>query len=147
LSQITGSKSIVINAPIDKVFENFTDPEKQLEWFVEHHELRDYSPPLGKGTTYKIVSKLMGREAILQQEVIEYSPPNRLVLRYTGVGSGETHYICEEVEGGTKLLLRFDADMSGLMAKIMAPLIRRQMDKRMTDDFQSFKEYIRHYPQ
>jgi carbon monoxide dehydrogenase subunit G len=142
MSQIIGSKSIVVNAPIDKVFENLTNPEKQMEWFVEHHELRDYTPPLGKGTTFKTVSKLMGRDAILQQEVIEFNPPNRQVLRYTGVGSGETHYICEEVEGGTKISLRFDANMSGILAKIMAPLIRRQMDKRMTADFQSFNEFI-----
>jgi carbon monoxide dehydrogenase subunit G len=140
--QITGSKSIVVNAPIDKVFENFTDPEKQIEWFVEHHELRDYTPPLGIGTTFKTVSKFMGRDAVSQQEVIEFNPPNHQILRYTGVGSGESHHICEEVEGGTKVLLRFDVDMSGLLAKITAPLIRRQIDKRMTADLQSFKEYI-----
>ena len=142
MSRITGSRSTVVNAQIDKVFENFTDPEKQIDWLVHQHELRDYTPPLGKGTTFKTVSKLMGRDAILQQEVIEFSPPNRYVLRFTGVGEGETHYICEEVEGGTKISMQFDADMSGMLVKLMIPLIRRQMDKQLIADFQSFKEYI-----
>jgi uncharacterized protein YndB with AHSA1/START domain len=142
MGQITGAKSIVVNAPIDKVFENFTDPEMQIKWFVEPHELRDYTPPLGVGTTYKTVSKFMGRDAVSQQEVIEFNPPLSQVLRYTGVGSGESQHICENLEGGTKVTLQFDVDMSGLLAKISAPLIRRQIDKRMTADLQSFKEFI-----
>lgn len=142
MSQITGSKSIVVDAPIDKVFENFSDPEIQIKWFVEPHEVRDYTPPLGVGTSYKIVSRFMGRDTVSQQEVIEFAAPYRQVLRYTGVGSGESQHICEEVEGGTKVTLQFDVDMSGWLAKIAAPLIRRQIDKRMTADLQSFKEFI-----
>lgn len=142
MSQITGSKSIVVNASIDRVFENFTDPEIQMKWFVEPHELRDYTPPLGIGTTFKTVSKFMGRDAVSQQEVIEFNPPYRQALRYTGVGNGESQHSCEEVEGGTKVILRFDVDMSGWLAKLAAPLIRRQIDKRMTADLQSFKEFI-----
>jgi carbon monoxide dehydrogenase subunit G len=84
----------------------------------------------------------MGRDAVSQQEVIEFNPPLSQVLRYTGVGSGESQHICENLEGGTKVKLQFDVDMSGLLAKITAPLIRRQIDKRMTADLQSFKEFI-----
>jgi uncharacterized protein YndB with AHSA1/START domain len=130
MGQITGSKSIVVNAPIEIAFAKFTDPEMQIKWFVEPHELRDYTPPLGLGSIYKTVSRFMGRDAVSQQEVIEFDPPYRPVLRYTGVGSGESQHICEEVVGGgTKVMLRFDVDMSGLLAKLVAPLIRRQIDK------------------
>jgi len=142
MGQITGSKSIVVNVPIDKVFKNFTDPEKQIKWFTQSHELRDYTPPLGVGTTYKTVSKFMGRDAVQQQEVIEFTPPFRQVLRSTGVGNGESQYIFEELEGGTKVTLGFVVDLSGMLAKITAPLIRRQVDKQMTADLQSFKEFI-----
>jgi uncharacterized protein YndB with AHSA1/START domain len=142
MSQITGSKSIVVNAPIEIAFANFTDPEIQIKWFAEPHVLRDYTAPLGVGSTYKTVSRFMGRDAVSQQEVIEFDPPSRQVLRYTGVGNGESQHICEEVGGGTKVILRFDVDMSGLLAKLAAPLIRRQIDKRMTADLQSFKAFI-----
>lgn len=142
MGKITGSKSIVVNAPTEKTFANFTDPEMQINWFAEPHELRDYTPPLGVGSTYKTVSRFMGRDAVSQQEVKEFDPPYRQVLRYTGVGSGESQHICEEVESGTKVILRFDVDISGLLAKLTAPLIRRQIDKRMTADLQSFKEFI-----
>ena len=142
MGQITGSKSIVVNAPIEVAFAGFTDPEMQIKWIVEPHELRDYTPPLGAGSTYKTVSRFMGRDAVQQHEVIEFEPPYQQVLSYTGVGNGESQYTCEEVEGGTKVGLRFDANMSGFLAQLMAPFIRRQMDKRMTADLQSFKEFI-----
>jgi uncharacterized protein YndB with AHSA1/START domain len=142
MGQITGSKSIVVNAPIEVAFAGFTDPEMQIKWIVEPHELRDYTPPLGAGSTYKTVSRFMGRDAVQQHEVIEFEPPYQQVLRYTGVGNGESQYTCEAVERGTKVMLRFDANMSGFLAQLMAPFIRRQMDKRMTADLQSFKEFI-----
>ena len=142
MGQITGSKSIVVNASIEVAFARFTDPEMQIKWFAEPHELRDYTPPLGAGSTYKTVSRFMGRDTVSQQEVIEFEPPYRQVLRYTGVGNGESHHICEEVEGGTKVMLRFDVNMSGFLAQLMAPLMRRQIDKRMTADLQSFKVFI-----
>ena len=58
------------------------------------------------------------------------------------LGSGIVQHTCEEVEGGIKVTLQFEADMSGWLAKIAAPLLRGQIDKRMIADLQSFKEFV-----
>jgi uncharacterized protein YndB with AHSA1/START domain len=77
MANISLSNSIVINAPIDKAFYMGTDPEQQQKWMSNDDELRGYSPPVEVGSTFESVSKIMGREVVVSNEVVVNDVPNR----------------------------------------------------------------------
>jgi uncharacterized protein YndB with AHSA1/START domain len=77
MANISLSNSIVINAPIDKAFYTGTNPEQQREWMSNDDELRGYQPPVKVGSTFETVSKFMGREVVISNEIVVNDAPHR----------------------------------------------------------------------
>ncbi len=142
MAEMTVSNSIVVNAPIDQVFETFNDPTLNVAWGTGDREVRGYTPPLNLGTTYDIVTQFMGREINVSQEVIVFEPPNHFHFRVDGVVDGESQHDFEVVEDGVRVTINFSGEMKGFLGALAAPLLKSQINKRMQEDLKSFKAYI-----
>jgi uncharacterized protein YndB with AHSA1/START domain len=113
------SHSIVVDAPVDKVFQAFTDPEIRPKWFTSRNETRGYEPPLAVGSEWETVSTFMGREMITKYTMKNYEPPHRDVRSLQGPALGEVQH-----------------------ASIASPLIKNQAKKDMEKDLNSFKAFV-----
>ena len=142
MADINISHSIVVNAPIDKVFQTFSDPQSYSEWSTTPHEVRGYAPPLTLGEEYETVSKFMGREMTTRNTVTAFEPPYRYVRTIDGAASGETQQVVEAVEAGIKVSIIFNGKMNGFLGNLVAPLVKGQVRKQMENDLNSFKAYV-----
>jgi uncharacterized protein YndB with AHSA1/START domain len=142
MADMNMSHSIIVNAPIEKVFEAFCDPQSYSEWSSTPHEVRGYAPPLAIGKEYETVSTLMGREMITTNTVTAFEPPHRYVRTIDGAASGETQQVVEAVDAGVEVSIIFNGEMKGFLGNLVAPLIKGQIRKQMENDLNSFKAYI-----
>lgn len=142
MAEMNLSHSIVVNAPIDKVFQAFTDPEIRLKWFTSEHEIRGYEPPLGVGSEWETVSTFMGRDMTTKYTMKEYEPPHLDIRTLQGPALGEVQHVVEEVEGGVKVTIMFKGEMKGFLASLAAPLIKNQAKKDMEKDLDSLKAFV-----
>jgi uncharacterized protein YndB with AHSA1/START domain len=142
MAKMNMSHSIVVDAPIDEVFDAFCNPQIMSEWFASEVEIRGYEPPLAVGKEHDEVSKFMGREMVSKCVVTKIEPPHLYVRTMNGPASGEIQQVVEAVEAGVKVSVIFNGEMKGFLAALAAPLIKAQAKKQMEKDLDSFKAYI-----
>ena len=139
---ITGSHKIIIKAPIKDVFEKFNDPNLQSEWIVQPFTMRDFTPPLQKGTIYTVVGKFMNKPTEFKYEVVEFDPPKRIVLSLKGSGTGYIAISFSEVKDGTEIDFGFNRDFSGWLTSSTALEIHNVLYDITEADLQSFKAFV-----
>ncbi len=142
MASISMSNSIIVNAPIDKVFYIGTDPERQNEWMANDDELRGYEPPVEVGSTFETVSKFMGREVVVSNEIIVNEACHRCDYAMSGTMNGiiEPHF--EEVDGGVKVTIVLNGEMGGVLGTIAIPLLKGQIDSQIKKDLAKFKAHL-----
>ena len=135
--------SIVINQPIEEVFGFLTNLENDLKWRSEWVNAKNTSGgPLSVGATFRLSSELLGRQIPTVYEVIEYEPnqvaawkavsgPLPLTFRRT----------FERVEGGTRVTIRYEAEIRGFL-KLAGPLVARMGKRQLEGDFPKLKELM-----
>ncbi len=81
-------ESVVINQPVEKVFDYVSNPVNFPEWagpVVEVRGLQQTAPgELREGDKYTLVSKFLGRQFESPSEVTAYEPNRRFSSRVTG---------------------------------------------------------------
>jgi uncharacterized protein YndB with AHSA1/START domain len=90
------TREVVLEAPVEEVWEALTDPEQLEEWFANDVEL-DLEP--GGDGVFRWDD---GEERHAKVLVVE--PGERLVFDWAD--EGEVEFTLEEVEEGTRLLVR-----------------------------------------
>ena len=83
--------SIVINQPVEQVFEFVTDPRNNAKWQTDILELEMTSENhFGLGATYRCVNRFMGRRIESENEITDYAPGKACCIRITnGVLTGK----------------------------------------------------------
>jgi uncharacterized membrane protein len=94
------TKSVVVNAPPDKVFAYVTEPTKMAEWLVSMVEARDVIGS-GEGQQYEWTYKMLGLQLRGQSTVVEHVP-NELSV-HQSIGSIDSNWSLgvEPNEAGT----------------------------------------------
>jgi uncharacterized membrane protein len=135
--------SVVIDRPIEEVFEFATNPENDMKWqsgILESGLVGD--GPMGVGAQTREVRTFLGRRLESTSEITEYEPNAKLAFKST---SGPVQYqarlVFEPVEGGTKLTLTGEADTVGFF-KLAEGLVVRQFEKEMQAALASLKEIL-----
>ena len=90
------TREIVFPVPPDEVWKALTDPDQLEEWFANDVEL---DPREGGKGVFR-----WGDGEEKHATVVEAAPGERLVLDWDD--EGEVEFTLEEVEGGTRLLVR-----------------------------------------
>ena len=136
--------SVVINRPIEEVFAFTTDLEKMTEWVGELQESKNISAgPVGVGTTFTNVVKIVGRRLELNHEVTEYEPNRKLRFKSTSGGpiSSDVGFTFESVEGGTRVAFVGGGEGSGLF-KIAEPLLGRTLKRQWETNVANLKDLL-----
>jgi uncharacterized protein YndB with AHSA1/START domain len=122
--------SVVIERPVEEVWDFFTHFENISTWYANIRRVRPLSDrPLGIGSPYEMVFGLGPLEFGGRIHVSEFEPHRQIV--FEGV-SARTAFIFERVGGGTRFTKT--QQRHGLFAKIAKPfdgLVEKKRDKDM----------------
>jgi uncharacterized membrane protein len=135
--------STVLNRPIEEVFGVLTNLENDIKWRSEWVEAKNISDgSLGVGATYRLSSEMLGRQIPTVYEVIEYEP-NRSAAWKTMSGPLPLTFFrkFEHIEGGTRVTIRYEADVRGFLKLVMS-LLARTVKRQHEGDLRKVKELM-----
>lgn len=135
--------SVVIDRPLAEVFAYVTDIEKMPVWSSEVEKAWKTSEgPMGKGTTFSSVAKLLGRRVENTLEVTEYEPNMKWFLKPTsGPVSGEIEFQFESVAEGTKFSVALEAETGGFF-KLGEPIVNRMLQRQYETNGATLKDLL-----
>jgi len=137
------SETIMIDAPIDLVFETISTPEKFMEAVPHITSIEFLSEQrTGPGTRFK-ETRLMGkREASTVLEIAE-EEKNSLIRMVSKAGgtTWDSTFSTESEKNGVQLRLVMTAIPSNFMARIMNRMIKGMLEKALKKDMLAIKEY------
>ena len=136
--------SIVINKPVEEVFQFLANSENNPQWQSGTQEVKKTSEgPIGVGTTYLSVSKLLGRRLESIVEYTAYEPNKRVAAKAT---SGPIPFQFETTfeataEGGTMVTTAGGGEVGGFF-KLAEPVVSRMLKRQFTTDNANLKDYL-----
>lgn len=80
---------VVIDAPIERVWQELVDIEGQPRWMREMKAVRITTPgPVGVGTRGEADVRILGIGVTDPVEIVEFEPPRRFAIRHDGIFKG-----------------------------------------------------------
>ena len=100
---------VVIDAPIQRVWEAIADIEGQPRWMHEMKSVRLLTPgPVGVGTVGEAEVRILGIGVTDAVTITEFSPPTRFAIRHDGRFSGRGVITLQPGADGTTTIVRWD---------------------------------------
>jgi len=127
----TVKRTIIINAPVEKVFNYIAEPRNEPEYLPGSVEVTDVTrTEEGVGSHYRWVYKILGIRFHGETTVTEFVPNERIVTESKGgILSTWTHTFQPE-DGGTKATLTVDYTIPvPLLGKFAEGLVLRQNER------------------
>lgn len=135
--------SVVINRPVEEVFEFSNDPSNDTQWQTGVLESEITSEgELGVGTTARSVIQFLGKRIESTSEITEFEPNKKVSFKTTSGPipfEGTTMY--EPVEGGTKLSSDFEVEFGGVF-KLAEPIVERSAERQFEGSFANLKDIL-----
>jgi uncharacterized protein YndB with AHSA1/START domain len=135
--------SVVINRPVEEVFAFVADQSKIPLWqsFVAEAGLTSEGP-MSAGSTYRYTFQLLGQRIETTGEFPEYEPNSKYSFKATsGPFPIKGGFICEAVEGGTKVTMWGEAEFGGFF-KVAEPLALRLFMRQLETSLKSLKDIL-----
>ena len=101
----TLTKSILINAPAEKIFDYIAVPANLLEIWPSMVDASDVQILPNGGSKFKWTYKMAGMRLEGISEDIEYIPPRKTVSKTTGGVDGTVTWLIEPVSNGCKVTI------------------------------------------
>jgi uncharacterized membrane protein len=136
-------ESIEIKRPVEKVFAYTTEAKNWPKWqsFILEAEQTSQGP-MNVGTTFKGVSRMMGRSMKWTAIATEYESNKKWGKNITcGSMAIEEHVIYNPVKGGTTFTIVYDMKAGGLL-KLLSPVMARSMRKETKKSFGNLKSIL-----
>lgn len=135
--------STVINRPIEDVFSVLSNLENDLKWRDEWVDARKTTEaPIGMGSRYSLFAKAFGRRMETVYETIQYEPNQSAAWKTVSGPIPMTFWrIFERVEGGTRLTIRYEAELRGFF-KLVMPLMIGSVKRQHEGDLRKVKELL-----
>jgi uncharacterized membrane protein len=122
---------VVIDAPIDRVWEVLADIPRQPEWMLEMKEVRMLTPgPTGVGSRGEATVRIFGISVTDPVTVTEFEPPTRFAVRHEGRFEGSGLITLEPGVDGATTIVRWEERLvppllPELGAVVQAPVLRQ----------------------
>jgi uncharacterized protein YndB with AHSA1/START domain len=136
-------ESIEIKRPADKVFAYTTDAKNWPKWqsFIPEAEQTSQGP-MNIGTTFKGVSRMMGRSMRWTGITTEYESNKKWGKNITcGSLTIEEHVTYNSVEGGTTFTILYDMKVGGFL-KLLSPVMAGSMRKETKKSLGNLKSIL-----
>jgi uncharacterized membrane protein len=137
MSQMKLETSTVINCPVKEVFAVVSNHENYPKWDSSVIEVKKTSSgPIGLGTTWRSVSKRLGKRTESEWEIIEYEL-HRKITRQRKQGIRERVQLTfESVGSGTRFAEIIEAEPGGffkLVVPVLLPLVKREHEATLAN--------------
>jgi uncharacterized membrane protein len=136
-------ESIEIKCPVDMVFAYTADAKNWPKWqsFIPEAEQTSQGP-MNIGTTFKGVSRMMGRSMRWTAIATEYESNKKWGKNITcGTLAIEEHVTYNPVEGGTTFTILYDMKVGGFL-KLLSPVTAGSMRKETKKSLGSLKSIL-----
>jgi len=135
--------SIVVNRPVETVWAYMADFQNMPVWSPDTAETRITSEgPVQKGTTYVWVGQAMGRRIEVNAQVTEFEANRGWGYQsLSGPFASSARFVLEPVNGGTKVTISEEADVSGFF-KLAEPVIARMGKRGMDTGLANLKDVL-----
>jgi uncharacterized protein YndB with AHSA1/START domain len=135
--------SIVIDRPVEEVFEFANDPKKQPLWQTGSVESEQISEgPVGVGTTFRGVGHFLGRRIEGTSEITHYEPNRRVDIKMAlGPMELEESDIFEPVGDGTRVTFILEGESGGFF-KLAEPLVIRMTQREYQKSLENLKDLL-----
>ena len=136
-------KSIIINKPVEEVFNYVTAPQNYTKWQSGvTNIIEDRGPRNTVGSQFTEVRKFMGQEMHTTLELTEFVPNARWTAKVVkGPVPYEVNMTFQPVEGGTKVTTSVDGEPKGFF-KLAEGMVAGQLEKSLAEDEQKLKEIL-----
>ena len=138
------NSSVLVNQPIEKVFEFVTTPENDSQWYIGV-ESRDHTPgePAGVGSTSQSEIRFLGIPMTVTWEVTDYEDPNKISVKsIEGPASVKAGYTFETMgESQTKVSVRGEAEIGDAFS-VAEPLVERMAQRQWDASFENLKDVL-----
>ncbi len=145
MAMITTENSVIINRPIEEVFDTATCMESCVNWWTMLTEAKKVSAgPTGVGSEYHHTAKFMGVEMEARPVITVWEPAQRFAYKSdTATAEMEVAYTFEPVDGGTYFRSVMNADTKdNVISAEMLPVIAHAMARQLEDDMNVLKEMM-----
>jgi uncharacterized membrane protein len=136
--------SIVINRPIEEVFDVATCQQRCMVWrgpIVAAEKTSD--GPVDVGATYRHQVKFLGVTVEANPVITLWQPPHRAEVESTsGPATYHLTFTCEATPDGTKLTTTIEAELRGAFNHVPDILVHRAISRQHASDLESFKEMM-----
>ena len=133
----------LIDADPERVAAYAMDPINDATWIGALTEVDVLTDgPVGTGTRVKRVARFLGKRIEYVNEIEEYDPPRRLVMRSVKAPFPMTvTYEVEPADAGTRMRIVTGGDASGFY-KLAGPLLNRQVERGVAGDLKRLKAIL-----
>lgn len=133
---------VVINKPVDKVFAYVSDLTNNQKWQKHLEEFNITSEnTTGAGTTYHLVNSIMGYRIEAGGVISEYETNRHCVHKIvSGPIMGQSRMTVEAFEGGTKLTVEAEADLT--LFRFLKTIILAKAKKQLATDLNMLKTVL-----
>jgi uncharacterized protein YndB with AHSA1/START domain len=135
--------STVINRPLEEVFAVLSNVENNPKWASAFLEAKKTSDgPIGVGTTWRGVGKVLGQRIETELECTEYEPNRKSAQKSKSKPfPSEVRQTFEPVEGGTRVGVVLQAEPGGFF-KLAEPLVNSMLKRGIETDLASLKDMM-----
>ena len=136
--------TVTVNSPVEKVWDIFMNPDHLKHWLPGFVSIEHLDGSIGqKGSSSKIKFIERGKELEVIEKVLFVNP----MQQYSFDMQHETFNTLTDVRfisigQVTEILQAVQFSPKGIFMKLMMPLMKGEMKKRMSSDLKSLKEFI-----
>ena len=134
--------SVIINQPVNKVFEYVTNLDNNAKWQTDILELEMTSEGcFDLGSTYRCVNRFMGIRIETEGVITDYVIDRACSYRITsGAVTGESKFLFETAGGSTKFTTAADLDLRYF--KLGKRLVKHKILKQLKNDMHRLKRIL-----
>lgn len=142
MGTVTTESSVVINRPIQDVFDTATCMESCINWWTIIKEAKKVTPgPTQIGTEYVHTGKFMGISVQTHPVVSAIEAPHHFAYRSSTAGADmDVSFDFAEVDGGTKMTIKMVAQPLGnRVSQALLPVLVNAAQRQFSNDMQGLK--------
>lgn len=135
---------VVVNRPVEEVFDYLTNIEALGEWQSSVVDARRVTDgPVRIGTRFIESRHVMGRSIESTVEVAEHAVPDRFTVRVLdGPVRFTVTHVFERLDGSTRLTVHAEGEPHGLAARLAGPMIAQRAKREFETDFDRLKQLL-----